>query len=361
MVVNELNMRLESDEEAEQSCAEKLFLFLHSAKAHQRSTELIKVFNPEFPFDKIIDSCRGFLEVPEQEFVNIFSPNAVIVDGEQYVHISEFSADAVVKRKVNRCLEKLPSFVSRTVEKCPMHSKRCRLVRFMYGFLCYLHLLTEEGDTAELPSTIAPLEDEGGDEEIIINPAEERAIVISSVLPAPSEATTSSSITPTETHENTEQGDLPLPCFPSFPMLKDLNYVLLIDIMHVFGLREDYCLSAISSFCEADMDWVEDGTDQHLLVDSAVKDNEYKSGKDIIKAVFDEWNNTCEGQLPSEREHAAATESLGLTNMGKFYQPAIQEDSSSAVSLWTRSSLEDDENQKVLAFSLINMNTVLVF
>ena len=74
----------------------------------------------------------------------------------------------------------------------------------MYGFLCYLHLLTEEGDTAKLPSTIAPLEDEGGDEEIIINLAEERAIVMSSVLPAPSEATTSSSITPTETHENTE-------------------------------------------------------------------------------------------------------------------------------------------------------------
>ena len=96
-------------------------------------------------------------------------------------------------------------------------------------------------------------------------------------------------------------------------------------------------------------------------VDSAVKDNEYKSGKDIIKAVFYEWNNTCEGQLPSEREHAAATESLGLTNMGKFYQPAIQEDSSSAVYLWTRSSLEDDENQKVLAFSLININTLLVF
>ena len=62
--MNELNMRLESDEEAGQSCAKKLFLFLHSAKAHQRSVELIKVFNPEFPFDKIIDSCRGFLEVP---------------------------------------------------------------------------------------------------------------------------------------------------------------------------------------------------------------------------------------------------------------------------------------------------------
>ena len=110
-----MNMRLESDEEAEQSCAEKLFLFLHSAKAHQRSAELIKVFNPEFPFDKIIDSCRGFLEELEQEFVNSFSPNAVILDGEQYVHISEFPANVAVKRKVNRYLEKLPSFVRRIV------------------------------------------------------------------------------------------------------------------------------------------------------------------------------------------------------------------------------------------------------
>ena len=334
-------MRLELDDEAEQSQAEKLYMFLYYAKAHHRAPELSQVFNVEFPFEKIIETNKSYLDEREREYADRVSANAIMFDGERYVHLSDFSADAVVKRKLNRCLEKMPSFVSRVEEKCPMHSKKCRLLQFMYGFVCFLHLLTEdsEPETAQLASTVAPLEDEGGDEEVAIDPAEERALVLSSVWPSQE---TALSITPIEDDQDNERGDLPLSCYPSFPMVDDLDYVLLTDIMHLFNIREDYCLAVISSFSEADMNWVEEGSDQHLLVDSAWKDSEYRSGNDVIKSIFDEWR-TCEAQLPSDKEHAAATNRLGLADMGKFERPTVPGDSMSTISLWTRSALEADE------------------
>ena len=47
-----------------------------------------------------------------------------------------------------------------------------------------MHLLVEDSEpnTAEIPGTAAPLEDEEGDEEVAINLAKERALVLSSAL-----------------------------------------------------------------------------------------------------------------------------------------------------------------------------------
>ena len=78
-----------------------------------------------------------------------------------------------------------------------------------------------------------------------------------------------------------------------------------------------------------------------------MKDSEYRS-KEILKEIFDKWS-TCEAQFPSEEEHAAATNRLGFADMGKFHQRTVHADSNSTINLWTRSSLEDDENQKVLS------------
>lgn len=339
-------MRMESDDEAEQSQAEKLYMFLYYAKAHHRAPELSLVFNAEFPFEKGVEANMSYLDKRDREYADKVSANVIMLDGERYVHISDFSAETVVKRKVNRCLEKMPSFVSRKVLKCPIHSKRCRLLRYLYGFLCFLHLLTEDSEPAKLPTTVAPFEDEGGDEEVAIDLAEERALVLSSVSTSQETALT---ITPIEDVQNNERGDLPLSCFPCFPMVGDLHYVLLTDIMHLFNIREDYCLSAISSYSEADMNWVEEGQDHHLLADSAWKDSEYRTGKDIIKSIFDEWG-MCEAQLPSEEEHADATHRLGLAYMGKFQQPTEHQEIKSTISLWSGPMLEADENQQVLFY-----------
>ena len=120
----------------------KSFTCFILCKSHHRAPELSQVFNAEFPFEKIIETNRSYLAEREREYADRVSANAIMFDGERYVHLSDFLADAVVKRKLNRCLEKMPSFVSRVEEKCPMHSKKCRLLRFMYGFVCFLHLLT---------------------------------------------------------------------------------------------------------------------------------------------------------------------------------------------------------------------------
>ena len=52
-------------------------------------------------------------------------------------------------------------------------------------------------------------------------------------------------------------------------MVDNIDFVLLTDIMHEFNIHEDYCLAAISSFSEADMNWMEEDLDHHLQVDSA--------------------------------------------------------------------------------------------
>ena len=91
-------------------------------------------------------------------------------DGERYVHPSDIATDKVMKRRLNRCLEKMPNFVTRVEEKCPIHSKKCQLLLFLYGFLSFLHLLSDETDaqTVELPSSAIPFEEAGVDEEIPI-------------------------------------------------------------------------------------------------------------------------------------------------------------------------------------------------
>ena len=181
MAMTGFNLCFESDEEAEQSCAEKLFMFLYNAKAHHRAAELSHIFNAEFPFEKIMETCRDVLRDSEQEYADVVSNNVVTVDGECHVHILDFAIGTIEKRKVNRCLEKMPSTVSRSQENRPLHSKRCRLIPFYYGFLCFLnlHIDDSEPETAQLPSTAAPLEDKEVDVEISLDPTQERALVLS--------------------------------------------------------------------------------------------------------------------------------------------------------------------------------------
>ena len=129
-------------------------------KPNTMQLRLSQIFNAKFPFEKIM------------EYADVVSNNAITVDGERHIHISDFAVGTVEKRKVNRCLEKMPSTVRRFQENCPLHSKRCHLILFYYGFLCFLHLLTNdsEPETAQLPSMAAPLEEEGVDEEITLDP-----------------------------------------------------------------------------------------------------------------------------------------------------------------------------------------------
>ena len=216
----------------------------------------------------------------------------------------------------------------------------------MYGFLCFLHLLIEDSEfeTAEIPSIVSPLKDEEGDEEFAIDLEEEQALVLSSVLSAGRSAST---ITPTEDDLNNEQGNLPLACFASFRLMENHDFVLLIDNMHSSNIHEDYCVAAIANFSKLEKNWVEDDLDQHLLVDSAWKDSEYKSGNCIIKSIFDEWK-TCEASLPSDEEHTTTTNRIGLADFGKFPQPAHYEDSKSTIDIWRENVLEADENQQVL-------------
>ena len=53
-------------------------------------------------------------------------------------------------------------------------------------------------------------------------------------------------------------------------MAGDIDYIILTDIMHELNIQEDYCLAVIANFFKADMGFVDDEVDQHLLVDTRV-------------------------------------------------------------------------------------------
>ena len=97
------------------------------------------------------------------------------------------------------------------------------------------------------------------------------------------------------------------------------------------------------------MDLVQKGLDKHLLADSAVKDLEYVTGKQLLVNMFDEAK-TSSNKLPSKEDHDAIAERLGLADMGKFVEPTVQEDSKGSIPLWSRAMLESDENQRVIIF-----------
>ena len=72
--------------------------------------------------------------------------------------------------------------MTRVEEKCPIHSKKCQLFLFIFGFLCFLHLLSDEtkAQIVELPSSAIPFKKAGVDKEIPIDQEE-----VSTLVPLP--------------------------------------------------------------------------------------------------------------------------------------------------------------------------------
>ena len=51
-------------------------MFLYHAKPHDRVPKLYQVFNAEFPFEKIIETNRSYLDEREREYADRVSANA---------------------------------------------------------------------------------------------------------------------------------------------------------------------------------------------------------------------------------------------------------------------------------------------
>ena len=67
------------------------------------------MFNANFPLKNVMDNCRIVLGEQEQEFEEVVSGNIVMLEGECYVQPFNFSMEKVVKRSLNRSLEKIPN------------------------------------------------------------------------------------------------------------------------------------------------------------------------------------------------------------------------------------------------------------
>lgn len=163
--------------------------------------------------------------------------------------------------------DKIPVFAARVEEKYSVHSRKCHLIRFIYGFLYFLHLLKEDSEPQplEVPSSVTPLKDEGLNEEISLDPIQERDLLPTDMLSLVFYEASSSSMTQWVVVD--QEGDIPLSCFLRFLIVYQNDYVLLTDIMHCFNICEDFYFAILSNYSEADMDFVEEGLDEHLLVD----------------------------------------------------------------------------------------------
>ena len=93
---------------------------------------------------------------------------------------------------------------------------------------------------------------------------------------------------------------------------------MLIDIQHVFNLREDHCIAFIAQNLEADDNFVDDDKiDKYLLVDSHVKDMEFLSTTATLKMIYADALKY-EGKEAIEEELQEARERPNITNMGEF-------------------------------------------
>lgn len=352
-------VEFESDAEAEETSNEKLYMFLHRARAHDRTPELTSMFSTEISIERLMNCSRTILEDRMREYEEIVSGNMVTKDtSEQYIHPLDIAKEKSMQRMLYRCFEKFPDSAIAVEEKCPVHSKKCRILQFNYGFLCFLHLLSEDSEppqTKEIERSALNIEDDRQDEEVAIDANEEMAEASKETFEASVSLLVPYLDIEASAHmddNEIEAGDLSLPCLPSWSFTGQQEFILLNDIMHLFNIREDYCLAALAAFSKADEGWVEGGVDKYLLVDSKVQDSEFIPGNQVLKDMFDEAK-AGESQLPSEVESTAIVERLGLADMGRFEaHTEKQDDSKTTIHLWTRSVLEDDENQQVRIYFL---------
>ena len=116
-----------------------------------------------------------------------------------------------------------------------------------------------------------------------------------------------------------EEGDGidPLVCIFVFPTycFNDREYVLLNDIQHLFGLREDFALACLASWGKLDEGFVE--SSRCPLAELNTKGGEYFSEKEeaaIMCTKMMEEFEKC--GLPIEEEFRQIQESLGISDMG---------------------------------------------
>ena len=166
----------DSDSEAPQT------LQSESTQLHHRALELSQMFNAHMSLENMI-KCNCFVLIDrEHEYEIIISGNIVVMsDGERYVHPNDFAIEKVLKRRLNRCFDKIPSCAIKMVEKYPVHSKKCRLLHILLWIFVlfasfYYDSDSEAPQTLQSESTQLQNEDDGHDDmEVAIDPKEERA------------------------------------------------------------------------------------------------------------------------------------------------------------------------------------------
>ena len=97
-----MGIRLVSDDKVEESCVEKLYMFLYKPQVHHCALELSQMFNAHMSLENMI-KCNCFVLIDrEHEYEIVVSGNVVVMsDGERYVHPNDFAIEKILKNKVS--------------------------------------------------------------------------------------------------------------------------------------------------------------------------------------------------------------------------------------------------------------------
>lgn len=247
-----------------------------------------------------------------------------------------------------------------------IHEHKCRLVQYFYGFICYLHIVTEEDseDSKEQPQIKDTLPSSTIEEEIEVTERIDPIITENSLsLQVDFEALRKhdSQVVVTETSkialldEDASQGDIPTSILPTLP-IGGLDYVLLSDIMKLFNLREDYCLAIISQHLEVDKDFVDQEIDEYLQMDSHAEEEKFIDPTEALRKIFNDATSY-EATLPTGEEVTAIQQRLNIQDMGKMEMPVTLslEKVESSINLTDEKVMEHDENEQVCTMTIFSI------
>jgi len=333
------------------TCHEELFDFLYKVHLHHRQPEYERVFSAQLNLVEALQAARPYIQEEMRMFSEATLAGRVVVDNINFIHDQDLLEGLHGNARLNarRTLDRIPATMRLSRPNCQHHRRECALSREEFAMICFLNRDAPEPSTDAIPEVLPTTETES-DAVAELNQEQERVLCDQVSLEA---VRAYGVLVPEEEEFELDESNerVPVPVLPSFPF-GDKQYVLITDLQNVFNIREDYCLAIIAQNLEQDKNFIDPEMSKFSLIDSAVKDTEFMNAAQALAMIFADAKQY-EETLPTEEEFLAMQARLGLTEMGRDTTGGSSAVNNESVNLWNKTSLVEDENQKVSLRSLV--------
>ena len=350
-------------EDIENTVLDELYDALYKAGCSSMFHKAMNIFNKPFNLKQVLDGLDSRLLDIREAFAE--GTTFGLVEG--YIHFDDVVAMCELARSsAMRRYHSMEEDAKRELKDCKYHPDcQCRMIEQNIGFLLYLSWIESSSkEEEEEGSIVVPLSEDAIEEstaedlmdldeiESAMEANEERAL-IERFNTALFRADT---ITKVESEDSVglQEGDDidTLECLPLFPTycFNDREYVLLNDIQHLFGLREDFALAILANWGEFDNGFVDSGPCPLAVLDTK-GDNflEKEEASLLCIQMIEEFEKF---GLPSEEEFTHLQETLGISDMGLEGQSSKSDlshmdETKSSIDLYSDFIFDMDERPQV--------------